>query len=121
MTTPAYHAVPGVRQCAAMTPMRKVGRIASIGTSIFVALAFILPQAMTGQSGGQADSAIAGGVFLFCMAAAAMIALGTAIWGRAEARRTALPYEKILLAPLIIVVMAAAMVFGTELMRESMR
>ena len=102
-----------------MGPMRKVGRIASIATSIFVALAFILPRTMTGRGGGLADGAVAAGLFLVCMAAAAMIAVSTAIWGRVEARRTSLPYETILLAPLIIVLVGVAMLFVTAFLRGS--
>lgn len=104
-----------------MSPMRKVGRIASIGTSIFVGLAFILPRTMTGQGGGLADGAIAGGLFLLCMAAAAMIAFSTAIWGRVEASRSSQPYERILLVPLIIVLMGVVMLFVTAFLRESLR
>lgn len=89
--------------------MRKVGRIASIGTSIFVGLAFVLPRTMTGQGGGLADGAAAAGIFLVCMAAAAMIAVSVAVWGRVEASRSSQPYEKILLVPLVIVVMGVAM------------
>lgn len=104
-----------------MTPLHKVGRIASIGTSIFVGLAFVLPQTMTGQGGGMADGAIAGGIFLVCMAAASMIAVCTAIWGRVAASRSSQPFETILLAPLIIVVLGVAMLFVTAFVRDSFR
>lgn len=101
--------------------MRRVGRIASVGTSVFVGLAFILPRTMTGQGGGLADGAVAGGIFLLCMAAAAMIAVSTAIWGRVEASRSSLPYEMILLVPLVIVLMGVAMLFATAWLGESLR
>lgn len=99
--------------------MHRVGRIASIGTSIFVGLAFILPRTMTGQGGGLADGAIAAGYFLVCMAAAAMIAISTAVWGRVEASRSSQPYEKILLVPLIIVLLGVAMLFATAFLKGS--
>ena len=104
---------------AAVSPMRKVGRIASIAASIFVALAFILPRTMTGRGGGLADGAIAAGYFLVCMAAAAMIAVSTAIWGRIESNRTSQPYERILLVPLIIVLSGVLMLLLTAFLRES--
>jgi hypothetical protein len=104
-----------------MNPMRKVGRIASIATSVFVALAFVLPQTVTGKGGGLADGTIAAGAFLVCMAAAAMIAVSTAVWGRVEAQRTSKPFDRILLAPLIIVVLGIAMLFVTAFLRESFR
>lgn len=93
--------------------MRKVGRIASIGTSILVGLAFTLPRMMSGQGGGLADGATAALLFLVCMAAAAMIAVSTAIWGRVEARRSSQPYDRILLVPLVIVVMGVVMLVAT--------
>jgi 4-amino-4-deoxy-L-arabinose transferase-like glycosyltransferase len=101
--------------------MHNVGRIASVGTSIFVALAFILPQTMTGKGGGLADGAIAAGYFLVCMAAAAMIAVSTAIWGRVEASRTSQRYDRILLVPLIIVLLGVAMLFVTAFVKGSFR
>ncbi len=97
--------------------MHKVGRIASIGTSIFVALAFVLPQTIAGEGGGFADGAIAAGSFLVCMAAAAMIAVSTAIWGRMEASRESRPYDKILLVPLIIVLSGVAILFVTAYLK----
>lgn len=102
-----------------MNPTRKVGRIASIGTSIFVGLAFLLPRTMTGQGGGLADGAIAGGIFLVCMAAAAMIAVSTGIWGWFEAKRTARPFEGILAVPLVIVLLGVAMLFATAYLKGS--
>ena len=102
-----------------MSPMHKVGRIASIATSIFVALAFTLPGTMTGKGGGMADGVIAAGYFLVCMAAAAMIAVSTAIWGRVEASRTSQPYDRILLAPLIIVLLGVVMLFVAAFLRDS--
>lgn len=96
-----------------MNPMRKVGRIAAIGTSVFVGLAFILPRTMTGQGGGMADGAIAAGLFLVCMAAAAMIAVSTAIWGWFASKRASQPFEMILAVPLIIVLLGVAMLFVT--------
>jgi hypothetical protein len=100
--------------------MHKVGRIASIGTSVFVGLAFVLPQTMTGKGGGLADGAIAAGLFLVCMAGAAMIAVSTGIWGWFEARRTAQPLERIVLVPLIIVLLGVAMLFVTAFVRGSL-
>lgn len=102
-----------------MSPMHKVGRIAAIGTSIFVGLAFVLPQTMTGKGGGMADGAIAGGIFLLCMAAASMIAVSTAVWGRVQASRSSQPYETILLAPLIIVILGVAMLFVTAYLKDT--
>jgi hypothetical protein len=102
-----------------MNPMRKVGRIASVVTSIFVGLAFLLPRAMTGQGGGLADGAIAGGIFLVCMAAAAMIAVSTAVWGWFESKRASQPFEGILAAPLVIVLLGVAMLFATAFLKGS--
>lgn len=103
-----------------MSPMHKVGRIASIGTSVFVGLAFVLPQTMTGQGGGMADRAIAGGIFLVCMAAASMIAVSTAIWGRVAASRSSQPFERILLVPLVIVLAGVAMLFASAYLRGAL-
>lgn len=102
-----------------MNAMRKVGRIASIGTSIFVGLAFILPRTMAGQGGGLADGAIAGAIFLVCMAAAAMIAVSTAIWGWFEAKRAAQPFERILAVPLVIVLLGVGMLFAAAFLKGS--
>ena len=95
----------------------KVGRIASIACSILVGLAFVLPATMTGRGGGMADGVIAAGYFLLPMAAAAIVAMSTAIWGAMEATRAKGKHPMIIYAPIIIVLGGVAMLFAMAALR----